>query len=153
MKRLQKLKTLTRYLETFRMEDWPGIIPKSVVDNENATGQLSKAAGDQVLIALPELQQSGESTDSFSSSLSTAFFVLAKINGPARTPELASETYSRLASICESILERLEQDMDGDGIAAPCPLLSGLSLFYVSIIPVYSVFGGWSGYSIEMTFS
>ncbi len=153
MKRLQKLKRLTEYLEAFRLPDWPEIVPVRVVDGENATSQLARAAGDQVLAALPQSREYGTDSDSFSGSLSTAFFVLAKINGPARTAALADETYLRLLDVSQSILDRLTSDLAGGDVGAPCPLLAGLTLTDVEIIPEYSVFGGWSGWSIEVTFS
>ena len=153
MKRLSKLRKLTEYLNSFRLPEYPGIAPVRVVDNENATSQLSKATGDQMLVALPEARDYGRDTDGFSESVSAAFFVLAKINGPARTVKLADETYLRLLDVSQAILDKLDEDLTGSGTGMPCPLLSGLSLTDVNIIPEYSVFGGWSGWSIEITLS
>lgn len=152
MKRLSKLIRLTNYLAGFRLPDYPDIVPVRVVDQENATSQLgSDAAGDQLLIAVPEDREYGQNTDSFSDTLSTAFFVLAKINGPAWTQALADETYSRLLEVSQAILEKLDEDLTGGDIGRPCPLLAGLTLTDVNIVPEYSVFGGWSGWSIEIT--
>lgn len=149
MKRLQKLKKLTEYLVGFRLQDYPDIKPIRVVDQENATGQLTKASGDQVLTAMPEAQDYGRDTDSFSESVSTAIFVLAKINGPARTPELADATYLRLLEIAQAILDKLDEDLS----SGTCPLLRGFTLTDLNVIPEYSMFGGWSGWSIEITLS
>lgn len=152
MKRLSKLKRLNEYLVGFRIPGYPNIVPVRVVDQENATGQLaSDASGDQVLIAIPEAQDYGRNTDSFSETLSTAFFVLANINGPARTQELADETYLRLLDVSQAILDKLDADLTGGEIGDPCPYLAGLTLTDLNIMPVYSVFGGWSGWSIEIT--
>lgn len=152
MKRLSKLKKLTDYLSTFRVPGYSDIVPVRVVDQENATSQLgSDAYGDQVLIAVPEAREYGRDTDSFSEILSTAFFVLANINGPAWTPALADETYSRLLEVSQAILDKLDADLTGGEAGMPCPLLAGLSLTDVNIVPEYSVFGGWSGWSIEIT--
>ena len=151
MKRLSKLRKLTEYLSAFRLEDWPGIVPVRVVDNENATSQLSKAYGDQLLVALPEARDAGNTTDSFRESVSAAFFALAKINGPARTVKLADETYLRLLEVSQAILDRLEEDLTGGETGMPCPLLAGLSLTDVNVVPEYSIFGGWSGWSVEIT--
>lgn len=147
MKRLQKLKKLTEYLVGFRLQGYPDIKPIRVVDQENATGQLTKASGDQVLTAMPEAQDYGRDTDSFSESVSTAIFVLAKINGPARTPELADATYLRLLEIAQAILDKLDEDLS----SGTCPLLHGFTLTDLNVIPEYSMFGGWSGWSIEIT--
>ncbi len=152
MKRLLKLRKLTEYLSAFRVPDYPDIVPVRVVDQENATGQLgSDACGTQVLIAVPEARDYGRDTDSFSETLSTAFFVLAKIIGPAWTSDLADATYLRLLVISQLILDKLEEDLTGGEVGMPCPLLAGLSLTDVNIVPEYSVFGGWSGWSIEIT--
>lgn len=151
MKRLSKLRKVTEYLSTFRIPGWPDITPVRVVDGENASGQLAKAAGDQVLAAVPEARDYGRDTDGFSESVSTAFFVLAKINGPARTVKLADETYLRLLEVSQAILDKLEEDLSGGQTGMPCPLLAGLSLTDVNVVPEYSVFGGWSGWSIEIT--
>lgn len=150
MKRLQKLRRVNEYLRTFRLEDYTSIVPVRVVDQENATSQLSKSGGDQLLVALPEARDWGQDSDTFSESVSTAFFVLAKINGPARTPALADSTYGRLLEISQAILDKLDEDLTGGDTGAPCPLLAGLSLTDVNIVPEYSVFGGWSGWSIEI---
>lgn len=147
MKRLSKLRKLTEYLVGFRLQGYPDIKPIRVVDQENATGQLTKASGDQVLTAMPEAQDYGRDTDSFSESVSTAIFVLAKINGPARTPELADSTYLRLLEIAQAILDKLDEDLS----SGTCPLLNGFTLTDLNIIPEYSMFGGWSGWSIEIT--
>lgn len=147
MKRLSKLRNLTKYLTAFRLADWPDITPLRVVDGENATGQLSKASGDQILVALPEARDNGRDTDTFDETVSTAFFVLAKVNGPARTQESADAAYLRLLEIAQAILDRLEFDLT----ERPCQLLAGLSLTDVNVVPEYSVFGGWSGWSIEIT--
>lgn len=151
MKRLAKLRKVTEYLSVFRIPEWPDINLVQVVDGENATSQLSKATGNQVLVALPEARDYGRDTDGFSESVSTAFFVLAKINGPARTVELADETYLRLLEVSQAILNKLEEDLSGGQTGMPCPLLAGLLLTDVNIIPEYSVFGGWSGWSLEIT--
>lgn len=147
MKRLSKLRKLTEYLVGFRLRDYPDIKPIRVVDQENATGQLTKASGDQVLTAMPEAQDYGRDTDSFSESVSTAIFVLAKINGPARTPELADATYLRLLEIAQAILDKLDEDLS----CGTCPLLNSFTLTDLNVVPEYSMFGGWSGWSIEIT--
>lgn len=151
MKRLSKLRKVAEYLNTFSLPGWPDIVPVRVVDGENATSQLTNAAGDQVLAAIPEARDSGRNTDAFSESVSSAFFVLAKINGPARTVELADETYLRLLEVSQAILDKLEADLTGGETGMPCPQLAGLSLTEAYIVPEYSVFGGWSGWSLEIT--
>ena len=151
MKRLAKLRKVTEYLSAFRIPGWPDITPVRVVDGENAASQLSKATGDQVLVALPEARDYGQNTDTFTESVSTAFFVLAKINGASRTVKLADETYLRLLEVSQAILDKLDEDLTGGETGMPCPQLAGLSLTDVNVVPEYSVFGGWSGWSLEIT--
>lgn len=82
---------------------------------------------DLLLVALPEARDYGQNTDTFTESVSAAFFVLAKINGPARTAKLADETYLRLLEVSQAILDKLEEYLTGGGAGMPCPLLAGLS--------------------------
>ena len=147
MKRLSKLKNLNRYLKTFAIPEHPDIRPIRIVDQGDATSRLSKASGDQVLIALPECNQSG-STDQWREQISFAFFIIARVNNQMRNPEVEDESYSRLLDIADILLERLCDDMED----RPCGFLGGLELSDINIIPEYSIFGGWSGYSIEIVF-
>jgi len=151
MKRLQKLKRVNSYLAGFLLAGYPDIVPARVVNAENATGLLSKAAGDQILIALPECRDSGQSSDEYTEYISSAFFVLAKVNGPARTQATADAAYQRLLEIAQDIVKKLEEDLTIPANGSPCPLLAGLSLTDVSVTPEYSLFGGWSGWSVEIT--
>ena len=148
MKRLSKLINLNNYLRGLRLPEDSGAGIVHVVDQENATAALSKAAGDQLLIAVPEVTERGRDSDSFSSTLSAAFFTLAKVNGPAKTQESAEAAYRRLLELAQSLLSKIESDLTSGG----CRLISGLSLTEVQVIPQYSIFGGWSGWSVELTF-
>lgn len=148
MKRLSRLKTVNDYLHGLRLPPGAGADIVLVVDQENATAALSRASGDQILISVPESVERGDNTDSFTSSVSAAFFVLAKINGPSRTQELADKTYSRLLGLAQGLLSAIENDLTSGG----CRLMSGLILSEVRTVPQYSIFGGWSGWSVELTF-
>ena len=59
-----------------------------------------------------------------------------------------NETYSRLEALSDRILEIITEGCT----AVRCDLLSGLDLVSVDIVPEYSLFGGWNGYSIELKF-
>ena len=149
MKRLQKLINLSNYLATFSVPGHQDITPKRVVDGDNATHCLAKASGQQLLIALPEGSDSGQNTDSFRETVSLAFFALEKINGPARTQETADRTYNGLLVLCQDVLDKLSNDI----IGAPqcsCPILAGMNITEVDVTPIYSSFGGWSGWSVEL---
>lgn len=150
MKRLQKLINVSNYVETFSVPGYPNINPIRVVDGDNASGYLSKAGGQQLLIALPEGRSFGQNTDTFSESIGVAFFALAKINGPSRTQELADRTYRELLDLGQAVLDRITEDLIGKP-GATCPLLAGLNITEASMVPIYSSFGGWSGWAIELT--
>ncbi|MCR4565473.1 MAG: hypothetical protein K5651_05220 [Bacteroidales bacterium] len=144
MRRLQKLSRLSRYLEQFSIE---GVACSFVVTQADATTKLNSAVGDQVLLARPEVHQDGNS-DNYTQTLSTAIFVLAKDPGAGRTDARMNETYSRLEALSDRILEIIEDACT----AGQCDLLSGLDLVSVDVVPEYSLFGGWNGYSIELKF-
>ncbi|MBQ3439198.1 MAG: hypothetical protein IJG35_04370 [Bacteroidales bacterium] len=150
MKRLQRLAKVTDYVYRFRVPSCPDITPIITVNQENATSQLARSSGDQLLIALPEGRCSGADTDGCDESVSFAIFVLSKVNGPARTNESAQVAYGRLLGILDACLERLTDDLIGEETGAPCPQLTGLDLTMVDVVPEYSVFGGWSGYYAEI---
>lgn len=144
MKRFQRLISLTEYIEGFSL---PGISPIVTTAQADATSKLQHLSGVQVLAARPECRQQGDS-DSYSSVLSTAFFVVAKGLGSANTPERERKQYGELLDIASQIVERVA----ADSTAGTCGLLSGMSLASVEIVPEASIFSGWLGYSVELTF-
>ena len=150
MKRLQKLAKVTDYVYRFRVPNYPDITPIITVNQENATSQLARSSGDQLLIALPEGRCSGTDADSYDESVSLGVFALSKVNGPARTNESAQVAYGRLLGVLDACLERLTEDLTGGETGTPCPQLAGLDLTLVDVVPQYSVFGGWSGYYAEI---
>lgn len=144
MKRFQRLISLTKYIEGFSL---PGISPIVTTAQSDATSKLQHLSGVQVLAARPECRQQGDS-DSYSSVLSTAFFVIDKSLAQASTPELERRQYAELLEIAALIVDRIADDAD----SGSCGLLAGLSIAAVEIVPEASVFGGWLGYSVEITF-
>lgn len=150
MKRLQRLARVTEYLHRFRVPSCPDIVPIMTVNQENATSQLARTSGDQLLIALPEGRSGGRDSDTFDESVSFAFLALSKVNGPARTPESAEIAYGRLLGLLDACLEQLVTDLTGGPDGQPCTPLMGLNLTTADVIPEYSLFGGWSGYYMEI---
>lgn len=148
MKRLQRLINANRYFRNFRPASLENVDFSLVVDQENAVSVLSRASGDQVLISFPEEYEQGRNSDSFTSRISVAIFVIAKINSAAKTQKLTEESFDRMLEISQKILDALADDLS----SFHCDLLSGMDLSSVNIVPEYSIFGGWSGYSIELTF-
>lgn len=148
MRRLQRLINANKYFRSFRPAGLENVGFSLVVDQENAVSVLSRASGDQVLISFPEEYEQGRNSDSFTSRISVAIFVIAKINSAARTQKLTEESFDRMLGISQKILDALANDLS----SFHCNLLSGMDLSSVNIVPEYSIFGGWSGYSIELTF-
>ena len=152
MNRLRKLQRLTDYLSSFKMTvfedcDEVYINPIMTTAQADATSKLAYQSGAQVLFARPETNQTGNS-DYSRDFLGTAVFVLEKNLGPDKTPEREDEQYSRLLQIADAILGKISEDTSGDD----CTLVSGLSLSSVNVVPEASLFGGWSGYSMELSF-
>lgn len=146
MKRLERLIKLTQYLTGFRL---PGteIVPIRVVNHDHATSRLNTQHGTQILIARPEVKHSGNS-DTYTEFFTTALFVLEKDLGTARTDAREDEQYDRLLELTSNLLTKIENDAgDFDN-----PHLKSLTLTSVEIVPETSIFGGWSGYSIELEF-
>ena len=150
MKRLQKLAKVTEYLTHFQLTEHPDISPIMTVNQENATSQLNRVSGEQLLIAMPEGRCSGQDSDAFDNSVSFAMFALSKVNTPARTPETAEIAYAKLLQILDLCLDKIVVDIQGDEKTDPCPMLAGLDLTTVDVIPEYSIFAGWSGYYMEI---
>ena len=84
MKRFQRLISLTEYIEGFTLPEL-GIRPIVTTAQADATSKLQHLSGVQVLAARPECRQQGD-TDSYSSVISPAFFVVAKGLGAATPP-------------------------------------------------------------------
>lgn len=150
MRRLLRLARVTEYLHRFRVPSCPDIIPIMTVNQENATSQLAKAAGNQLLIALPEGHSGGRDSDTFDEQVSFAIFALSKVNGPARTPESAEAAYHHLLVLLDACLDQLVVDLTGGPEGIPCTPLMGLELTKADVVPEYSLFGGWSGYYMEI---
>lgn len=113
----------------------------------DATSKLSRVSGPQIVAARAECVQTGDS-DVYGQVLSTAIFVLDKGLGTARTEELENAQYSALAELADAVMGRLSGDLS----SGSCNLLSGLELASVNITPESSIFGGWCGYSVELSF-
>lgn len=147
MKRLTKLASLNEFLRLFRLPGFPDITPIYAVGQGDATGRLAKAQGDQLVIAMPESMVSGNDNDSFSETLTLAFFALCKSNPAARTGESEDEDYSRTLAMVSDAVSMLDEAITGAG----CGALAGLGITSVSAVPEYSIFGGWSGWSVEIS--
>lgn len=148
MKRLQNLSNLNRYLRDFSLPQYPrGVKCSYVTSQADATSLLDKCAGKQVLLARPELRQTGEG-DSFSDVIDTAVFVLAKDLGAAKTQEKENALFDELEGIADDILSKIDCDLT----SGSCSLLPGFSIDEVIVTPEIQIFGSWCGYSLAITF-
>lgn len=150
MSRLQKLQRLTDYLAGLNVGCRHGgdpIKPIMTTAQSDATSKLAHLSGLQVLVARPETHQSGNS-DGCEDSLGTAIFVLEKGLGLDRNTEAENAQYAKLLTVAGQILSVISEETSDQW----CKLVTGLSLSAVDVVPEASLFGGWAGYSIELTF-
>ncbi len=145
MKKINKLIKTTRYLQAFTLND---IVPISAVAKEDATTRLQGKSGRQIIVALPE-DIVYVNNDAYQDTISTVFFVIEKLNNASKTNEKEKKSYEDALEFVEAIIEKIDNDITGENA---CELLAGLSIKQISIVPEYSVFGGWSGYSVEIIF-
>ncbi len=145
MKKINKLIKATQYIQGFKIGE---INPIIAVSKDDATTRLQGKSGRQIIVALPEDIVSVYD-DAFQDTISTVFFVIEKLNNAAKTEEKEKKSYEETLQIVNEILEKLDNDITGNNA---CELLSGLSIKQISMVPEYSLFGGWSGYSVEITF-
>lgn len=113
----------------------------------DATSKLSRLAGTRLLVARPDMRRDGDS-DSYRVTMSTALFVLEKDLAQDRTPEAEEEQYDRLAGLALDLVDRITADTT----SGSCGLVGGMSVSSVDVNPEVSLFGGWRGYSVEITF-
>ncbi|MGM9756912.1 MAG: hypothetical protein ACI3ZM_02040 [Candidatus Cryptobacteroides sp.] len=113
----------------------------------DATSKLSFLSGIQVLAARPDERRTYNG-DSYSRSLNTAFFVVAKGLAQSGDYEMENEQYRLLARLAAAIVDRVMSD----STSGVCNLLAGLAVASVDIAPESSIFGGWCGYSVEISF-
>ena len=74
--------------------------------------------------------------------------VVAKGLAQSGDYEMENEQYRLLARLAAAIVDRVMSD----STSGVCNLLSGLAVASVDIAPESSIFGGWCGYSVEISF-
>ena len=135
---------LMGYLRDFAVEGLPA--PILGVNNEQTTNALVSKTGPQLVAVYPELSHTGNS-DCYTETLQSVFFVLDKSLGATRTEVSEFEQYMGLMELADAVLTKIERDTSAD----PCSPLGGLTLMTAKVAPEGSIFGGWCGYSIEVT--
>lgn len=148
MRRLRNLSSLDRYLRDFSLLQHSGTVKFSYVTSQaDATSLLDKYSGNQVLLARPELRQTGDG-DSFADVIDTAIFVLAKDLGAGKTQQKVNAQFDTLESIADDILTKIDDDLT----SGSCSLMSGFVIDEVIVTPEIQIFGSWCGFSLAITF-
>lgn len=142
--RLQRITDLLTYLRDFTVPGLPS--PILGVDNAQTTSALTSKSGPQLVAAYPEVAHKGNS-DTYVETLQTAFFVLDKALGAARTAEAEFDQYLRLATLADAVLTRIERDTTSPFVSP----IGSLTLLTATVTPEASLFGGWVGYTIELS--
>ena len=123
MNRLSRAVRLDRWFASLRVMSTDGsgkdLRPVMTVAQGDATSKLTRVSGQQIVAARSELHRDGNS-DGYTTTLSTVFFTLEKGLGIARTEKTETEQYERLASLADSVLARLADDIE----AGSCCLLT-----------------------------
>ena len=143
MQPIEKLARVSDFLRTMHVGKVPVIFTTNAQD---ATARLNNATGVQIVTSRPELHQTGDST-----TINAVAFVLIKGLGTTSTPELESEQFDDLLTVTTRlVLDGIVSSTDHYDCVRS---LLGIELESYDIVPEASIFGGWLGWSVEMTFS
>lgn len=141
MKPIEKLSKVSAFLRNLNVSAVNAIFTTGQAD---ATKSLSTAVGSQIVTSRPELHHS-----SGTSTIEAVIFVLDKDLGNGKTPAAEDEQYSDLLNMVDGIIYRINNAIESPGCNSS---LLGLQLTDYSIVPETSLFGGWIGWSIDITF-
>lgn len=140
------IKQLTDYLRSLQYERG-GLNYKvsMVVSVDNCVSVLERpdVQPRRVLVAHPVYSDSGN-TDTYLGSFSTVIFVLEKSQEQQRTDDSEASQFVGILNTVDELCSRIENDISNG-------VLCGFDLVSIQISPEYSVFGGWLGYSIEVS--
>ena len=148
MNSLKKLAQLNKYLRCLRLPGRQDVTFSYVTNQADATSRLDKASGAQVLMARPDCSLRSISEDHIESYLDTVIFVLDKDLGAGKTDAAEEKQYDKLEAITGDILDLIYRTI----AESSCEMLSGFRLASATVTPEAMIFGGWTGYSIELSF-
>ena len=143
----RNLRRLDAFLRDFRAPGAQSTL--YATNNADATSRLDKLDGCRVVIARPEMRSVPIDEDNSTDNLDTAIFVLEKHLGNGWTEEGENAQYSRLLAVAGDIIDRLGEEM----ASGRCESLAGMRLTSVSMTPELMLFGGWCGWSIDISIS
>jgi hypothetical protein len=115
-----------------------------VGDEQNGTIALRSSAlvGPQIVVALPSAEMDGN-CDALNGPLTLIVFALEKALAASSTPPQMRGQYRGCVEQLEQIIGKMTDDMT----SGECPLLCGMDMQEVTLMPEAGVFGGWNGYS------
>ena len=144
---INKLATLSAFLQDFGVEnDENGDIIQAIytTSESDATSRLHGVSGFQIITARPELH--GDLT---SATYDTVIFVLAPDLGASKTTDTECARYNEGLLLVDQIVNIIEKSCSEGACER---LLAGFELKDMDITPETSLFGGWQGWSIELSF-
>lgn len=141
---MEKLEKLLQYLAQLQLTADKAI---TVVDGTHASDRLKSASGRQIVVSYPDLKQVGTCSDVYTDELSAAVFIIEKAMGASRTEEQELEQYVDILKTAEKLVTKLRCDTTG---GTHCPLLLGMSIRNINVVPVYNIYGGWGGWLVEV---
>ena len=148
---LEKLKRIIEYCQIINA-GLPVPAPHIVADESQGTTVLNNPTieGQQVIISIPLAKLSGN-IDSMTGP--HAFIIYALEKAPAMTATQCNVIgqYLTTLNLLKMILEKIASDIGGQGTPEGCPLLAGMELNEIEVLPVAGLFGGWNGYSAAVT--
>lgn len=147
---LEKTIRLIKYCQNINagMNNIPAPHLVATEDQGSLTLNSPKHTPQQVVISLPQAALAG-SCNNIKGPHTFIIFVLEK--GKEQTRTQSDNLYLRTAEMLEQLLTKIVDDISGNNSSGQCPLLCGMELVAVEIIPEAGRFGGWNGWSATLT--
>lgn len=143
---LEKLAKLIKYAEN--IGHGIAATPHLVAEESNATTALASPGlnGPQVVVALPMAELSGN-TDGMTASHVIIIYALEKRGSSESTPAGQTKQYLRMLDLLGQLIDRFVEDITASSEEDKCPLLCGLDVGEIKVMPESNTFGGWNGWS------
>ena len=148
---LENLRRIIEYCETMAT-GLPVPTPHIVADENQGTTVLNNPTleGPQVVISLPLAKLTGNS-DAMAGPLTFLIYTLEKAQAMTATQYTVVGQYLAMVDLMKVILEKFAADIGGQSAYGTCPLLAGMELHEIELLPTAGMFGGWNGYSAAVT--
>ncbi len=148
---LEKIIRLIKYCRTINegLSNTPNPILVAAEDQGSLALNSPRRAPLQIVISLPQASLSGN-CDNMTGPHTLIIFALEKGRDQTRTAEQSDQLYMDTAYILEQLLAKFIDDISGARTSGQCPLLYGMELIEVEILPETGRFGGWDGWSAAL---